>query len=412
MPTPLPPPPTSGDRTRLAVFIGSGDAGTVNLLKGTGAKATRVTLEWSRVEANFTNPPTYDFYLDSLLAALGAAGISPLVEIRNNPSWASSTNCGPIDKPGGQAAFSRFVQAIVSRYSRAPYNVKQWEFYNEADNRDMVTLGLWLGGCWGDYPAQYASMLQAAYSAVKAADPAAQVLTGGLAHENTASFNMSFIDQILAAGAGNYFDVLNIHYFSSFEFAWSASGVDIIGKVQAVRQKMANYGVSKPVAVTEASWTSTPSNSPNFAAANGEAQSRYVAKLLSRSLSLNLHMVVWFSLADWAGAGYPYGLLNVNNQQRPSYSAFQEASRQFDGAEFVRAVSPGDVGVTGGIEGYAFNAGGRWLWALWATGEPLAVTVPGAASSARNKMGQTIPLAGGGNPTSLQLDDSPIFVRF
>ncbi len=400
----------AGNDSQLGVWIGGGNANTVNLLQGSGAKWTRIYLQWNSVEPTYTVPATYDFsYYDSLFAALGSAGITPIAEIRRNPPWAATTSCGPIDQLGGQAAFARFVRATVSRYSQPPYNVKNWEFYNEADNTDMGMLGLFLGGCWGNYPNEYTAMLHLAHDTVKQVDPNARILIGGLAHENAAAFNLSFLDQVLAAGVGNYLDVMNVHYYSSFAPAWSPNGVDDIkGKIAAVRQTMAKYGVNKPIAVTETGWTSTPNGSSDLP----EMQARYVPKVLSRGRSVDLYAILWFCLADWSGADYPYGLMDVIRYPRPVYNAFQEAAAEFGGATFVRPLSPGDVGIGSGVEGYVFNAGDQERWVLWVEGGQMWVTLPDRASSARDKLGQTIPLAGDGAPTSLLLGDSPIYVRF
>src|SRR5207249_7265122 len=112
----------------------------------------------------------------------------------------------------------------------------------------------------------------------------------------------------LTPSSASYFDVANLHYFSSQAPTWSTYGTDIAGKVGSLRQVMAHHQVVKPVAVTELSWTSSPIGASNLQS----QQASYVAKVLSRGLNLDLYAMIWFSLYDYSGADYPYGLLDVN----------------------------------------------------------------------------------------------------
>ena len=67
----------------------------------------------------------------------------------------------------------------------------------------------------GKSGAKYAEMLQAIYPAVKAANPNAQVLMGGIAfdyfEDQGGTFVRSFINEVLQAGGGDYFDIMNFH---------------------------------------------------------------------------------------------------------------------------------------------------------------------------------------------------------
>jgi len=407
------PPNTSvalGRSSRLGVWLGDGDSQTVGLLKTTGAKWTRLVVSWSTIEPTYAEPPSYDFGMyDQLFSAIAAAGMQPIVEIRGNPSWAAATSCGPINRLD---RFDAFVRAIVAHYMVPTYNVKHWEFYNEPENTS-TTWGSFLGGCFGNTPDKYVEMLRVAYNAVKQTDGEAKVVLGGLAlgqHTDPNEgpiFNTAFLTQTLALNGGAYFDIANIHYFSSQNSQWSQYGLDIAGKANAIRQFMANYGVTKPVVATELSWTSTPADSPD----TPEQQARYVPKVLARGLANDLYAMTWFLLSEWNGADYPYGLLDIHEEPRPAYYAFRVAACEFGSARAVRPLSAGEVGVAGGVEGYVFDVSGQERWVLWssADGTAVPVSLPRGIIRAADKLGRIIPLGNG--PAQITLDGSPIYLR-
>src|SRR5690606_37440919 len=116
--------------------------------------------------------------------------------------------------------------------------VKHWELYNEPDAGSGPE-----GGGWGFNANRYAQMLQAVYPAVKAADSEAQIVFGGLAYDNfvtgpgTGIFVRDFLDKVLDAGGGDYFDVINFHYypFNNYRRNWTESqSSGLIGKAREI----------------------------------------------------------------------------------------------------------------------------------------------------------------------------------
>ncbi|NLF15203.1 MAG: cellulase family glycosylhydrolase, partial [Anaerolineaceae bacterium] len=201
-----------------------------------GAGRVRIPLSWSAIEPVNTSPAEYRWspVYDEGLAQISLNDMDLILTIEGNPSWAATTPTGPIDKvPIGE--FVEFVVAAVQRYSSPPYNVKLWEFYNEPDNGDLlwaVNSGL---GYWGIDPEAYADMLAAVYQPIKQVDPEAQVLIGGLCfdfwEEEGGPFIKDFLDRVLERGGGEYFDVLNFHYYpTAFASKWDPYGPGLIGK--------------------------------------------------------------------------------------------------------------------------------------------------------------------------------------
>ncbi len=410
----VPPPPA----TYFGIWLGGGSARDVQTMREAGAGWTVVHLSWARVQPVKTSPPDFSVY-DNLLSELAAAGIRPIVQIRDNPAWAATTPCGPITDLD---AFASFVYEAVVHYKVAPYNVRHWEFYNEPDYNPRIgglERGVFLGGCWGDDPAGYAQMLYRADDVIDAIDSNARILIGGLAHENTGLFNMDFLAQVIEAGGAEYFDVVNTHFLSTYGSDWErkygADRADVIGKITEIRSILSTKGVVKPIALTELSYTEPDGD---FAS----DQASYVGKVLARGLYASVietdrpvQSLTWFSL-DWDG-DRAYGLLDASGTPRPAYWAFRTAVRELGPATGVyEPLEPDDVGVGGGIEGdiegYAFDVRGEQRWILWASpdGSSLPITLPARAKAAYDRAGQAVPL-NVGSPTSLLLTDSPIYVR-
>jgi len=395
-----------GSGAALGVWLGSGNQQAVDLLKASGARWTYIVMSWAAIEPRRTDPPTYNFALyDRLLRSLGEAGINTIVDVRQNPDWAASTFCGPLDKGGGLEAYGQFLAAAARHYGAPPYNVKHWELYNEPDATDLV-LAKQIGmACFGMYPKQYVDVLQVASAAVKGVDPEAKIVFGGLAHENPPfHFNLDFFDEVLSAGGGDFFDVANVHYYSSQDYNWSSYGQDIAGKVGKIRKTMARHKVDKPVAVTELNWTSGPENGPQLL----ENQARYLLKVLARGMAIDLYAITWFMLVDEKADSWPNGLLDFARQPRPAYRAFQTLARELGEATFVRALSPADVGAAG-VEGYVFDVAGQERWILWASadGGQVEIHLPSRTAEILDRSGQPLSPAAG----TFRVGDDPVYLR-
>jgi hypothetical protein len=326
-----------------------------------GAKWVRFPFNWSSIEPTNTVPADYHWpaSLDQQLARLSANDVQVILTLSGNPSWAAEYPGGPIDRVD-VSELAEFMAAVVNRYRAPPYNVKYWEFYNEPDNGNEL-LASWGASYWGNDGPKYAQMLAAVRGPIKAADPEAQIVFGGLAYDNWSSENEEnpfveeFLDDVLATPGGDSFDVMNFHYYPAFRNKWEPYGPDIIGKATYLRNKLASYELERPLICTEASqW------SDDYAGHGGsdELQSRYVAQVFARSMAADLGITIWYRLIDQSpdAGGYYYGLLNSDLTPKPSYQAYRTYAQQMGHAEYVRSLDAGDTG-SDRIEAYEFSRG-------------------------------------------------------
>jgi hypothetical protein len=138
---------------------------------------------------------------------------------------------------------------VAARY--APKGVNIFEIWNEPNNA-----GFWQPA---PNPSAYTADLVAAYSAIKAVDPAAFVISGGLAPEATDGTNISpidFLKAMYADGAKGSFDALGYHAYSypalpnTYE-SWSAWS-QMAQTSPSIRSVMASNGdSSKSIWITE-----------------------------------------------------------------------------------------------------------------------------------------------------------------
>ncbi|MDO8690933.1 MAG: cellulase family glycosylhydrolase [Dehalococcoidia bacterium] len=391
------------------------DSPHIDLAQSVGAGWVRTGLSWASLEPNNVTPENFNWSAyDPGLAAIAQANLQPLINITDNPAWAATTSCGPINSEYLQD-YASFLQAVVARYSKAPYNVHYWEIYNEPDN--TTPYRIWLGGCWGFKGKQYADMLRVAYPVIKAADPQAQVVLGSLAYDwftkDGGPFDERFIDDVVDPAAGNggaYFDILAFHYYTVFANVWDRYGTDVMGKTNYLRSKLASYGVTKPMIVTEISqWSKSSDGSGSDA-----QQSAYVVQSFARTLAAGLRFSIWYNLVDYSDIGY--GLFNADFSHKPSYTAYQVVNRRMSGASYVGPLQIGGIRPNH-IEGYTFTMPDqRQRYILWATVDgTVKVAFPGNGAVVTNSAGVATTVTDSADGAldgvvNLSVTNSPVYV--
>jgi hypothetical protein len=327
-------------------------------------------------------------------------GMVPIVNVRTTPGWAQlypGYICGPM-KQEYFDEFASFMYDTVARYSIPPYNVKYWEIWNEPDiDRSLVFVDSdW--GCWGDQNDAYyggwyyAEMLKVVYPQIKAADPQAQVLVGGLLLDcdprpgagcqllGKSILPSKFLEGILINNGAPFFDGISFHAYdyyygqsgkygnSNWQSAWNTTGPVLAVKSQFIQSKLSEYGVSGKILMnTElAILCDSCSNDPTFEA----TKANYVAQAYAAAIANGLRANLWYSLFGWRNSG----LLNPDLSPRLGYTAFQ-----FSRAELIDSVFLRDITEFSGVKGFELNRGDRRVWVLWSLNGTSYLVTPSQA---------------------------------
>jgi hypothetical protein len=181
-------------------------------LKDAGFGWQKTLFQWRFIEPQKKGVFDWD-EADRIVKASKANGIKILARLDQQPAWARADHTTNNAPPDNMQDYADFVSAFVTRYSSTSTigRVDAIQIWNEQN----------LNIEWGKaainqaQAQQYVSMLKAAYTAAKAADPSVTVVTGGVAQTGTdnddARPDDTYVQWMYDAGAKPYFDVLGAH---------------------------------------------------------------------------------------------------------------------------------------------------------------------------------------------------------
>jgi hypothetical protein len=291
------------------------------------AKYLRFGIGWDSVE---TRPGQYDWSeWDAVFALLKDAGVTPLPYVCYTPKWLH-----PDDekdywrRPPEPARFASFVAALVARYrGQAP----SWELWNEPDNDSY-----WLGTA-----DQFGALIEQGARAVRAADPDAKVVLGGMSKGRS-----PFLEALLANPAvARAVDVVNVHgYLETWDPARAEEYPERIeAAARLVREKTPRadlwlaefgYGDWRRPDGRPSEWT--------YAVHDYEHTEAFQAVALLRAHVLalatqNLSLTTWYRVDDLPAAAEVIGdennkhlgLVAANGRLKPAFHALSLYERLF-----------------------------------------------------------------------------------
>jgi polysaccharide biosynthesis protein PslG len=335
-------------------------AGDLGLMRSGGASSIRLLLDWATIEGT---QGSYNWgATDVVVRRATKHDVEPLFFLYGTPDWAAhqdGRSCAgdcSIYAPSSAAtrdAFARFAGAAVERYGpngdfwRAPaptasprppnerpcrcsvaHPIRAWQIWTEQNSPKYFAPEVDVAG--------YAQMLIGASAQIKAVDPGADVVLGGMWGPPSASNAVTPVSRYLrrlyeVPGIESSFDSIALHpYAPDFARAMKA--------VKTARKTVARAGDPKAGTwITEIGW-----------AAGGPRANAYVkgrqgqARLLSRTLSelrrkrhaFRLRGVFWYTwrdkgggaaICEWCGHS---GLRTKRGSAKPAWRAFTQVAKR------------------------------------------------------------------------------------
>lgn len=288
-------------------------------LKAGGVDSIRIPVSWSSVQP--VQNGLWDWSdADALVAAASAAHLDILPFLSTAPGWAvpvdhrfGSSAFLPVRSGKQRAGWTRFVKQAILRYGprgtfwtenpglpRKP--LRTWQVWNEPNFKYFVAR---------PNPAEYGKLVTITSSAIKAADPGAQVILAGLfarpieatfkKKPPQAYFAADFLDQMYASTPGikSKFQGVALH-------PYTGSYKNLPSRIEDVRRVLkAHHDAGKGLWLTELTWSSEPPQQNNSFAKGlaGQARELKGAFRLFRDnqRKWNLQRIYWFSIEDYAG---------------------------------------------------------------------------------------------------------------
>ena len=244
--------------------------------------------------------------------------------VSETPQWASGAS-NPNTPPVDAADYADFMRDMAARYNG---RVVAWEVWNEPNHPRF----------WNPAPdpAGYARLLTAAYPAVKAGDPAAKVLFGGIAHND-----YEYLEDVYAAdpGIGDSFDVMATHPYTAGGQSPADVDRDEAGRMTTtsfrafgeVRDVMRDHGDLQPIWLTEFGWSTNSNVQHPLGGVTEAQQADYLAQafeLLEATPYVEVAIVYNFRNNYWADDADNWedqlGLLRTDFSPKPAYAVFKD----------------------------------------------------------------------------------------
>lgn len=330
----------------------------LDAIAATGAKWFELDVDWNHIQYEGPAAWHWNAATDRLVTAARSRGLTLIGMLAYSPPWARGADCPPGSLhclPANPADFARFARGAVARYGANGSDpalrgaIEHWVVWNEPNHQPFAQPKPNLD--------RYTAVLRAAYPAIKAADPAATVVTGstspaGDAPDGTDVAPVTWLRGLYARGARGSFDAVGHHPYSFPTNPLEAHSWNAFTQTQDLYDVMvANGDGAKKIWGTEAG--APTGTSGNAVTETQQAQwARDYFAGWNTTFRQFTGPLIWFQARD-SGANPAawdenLGLLRRDWSAKPAYAALADVMR-----------SGGTVGTSTIPSGVAAAAPGR-----------------------------------------------------
>ncbi len=291
-----------------------------------GAESIRIPVGWGSVQT--VKGGAFDWRsFDSQVEEAAKAGIKVLPFLSGAPEWAVPTKkvsgAGGLLTPAylpvsgaARTGWAAFMTAAVARYGPSgsfwsehpgiPQRpIRSWQIWNEPNFKYFIAK---------PNPAEYGKLVKISYTALKAADPGAQVVLAGLfarpkgarnaagKHKSLNWYASDFLEQMYKTTPG-----LKTRYSGAALHPYTINARELPEVTEEFRNVLAeNKDGGKPLWITELGWSAGPKSSGNLFAKGPAGQARELKTSLTtfrnKQVKWKVKSVFWFSVDDAPGA--------------------------------------------------------------------------------------------------------------
>ena len=328
----------------------AGITSRVDLVASTGAKYTRVAMDWTQIALTQPTHPedpadaAYDWSRhDAIISELRARGIGTMITLHGTPAWASAS--GKWNATPRTADAASFAAAVATRYSGKYLTagggvlpaIKSLSVRNEPNislfNAPQCAR---VGGRWvPTAPKAYAALLKASTPKIRAANPNIIIVagemgsnsaeSGGCKDANSSLGSVEFtrlLHKALGGKRGVPFDMWGQHIYpvgppgrvAAFP-SWRS-----LSQMTRVLDKMHPRG-RMPIMISETGYTT--SYTPFHRYFVSESQQAQWLDLTFREAKKHpeVEVVVWFNIQDQRD--WTAGLFRADGTKKPSFDRFR-----------------------------------------------------------------------------------------
>jgi len=284
----------------------------VALIKELGVGMVRLDFLWEDIEPE---PGRFEFAkYDQIVNLLLSNKIQVLGLLQYSVSWAS-VDGNWNSPPKNFAWFVRYAAEVVGRYRG---KVNYWEIWNEPDSHIYWSAQ--------DGLKSYCELLKNVYIAAKKVNPECLILNGGLAN------GLTSVRRLYENGAGQYFDILNVHYFDSPYREGAIKAV--VAFPNLVRKVMSQYGdKDKKIWLTEIGCPGVPEGAKTADWWLGknpdeDTQAEWLAQVYNELLKdKKVEKIFWAFLRDcdkhWLNGIDYFGLVRWDFSLKPAFFQYR-----------------------------------------------------------------------------------------